>query len=158
MAILGTTALTGCSSIPDFIATGTLTFFRQTNSPTSWVKQTTHDNKALRVVSGTVGSGGTRTFTQVFTTVIPSASTSSNTISTTQMGIHGHLVSNGTLHWRTSTVGPIGNPGVGTAIRRAGDVQTAAPTGSGSSHNHSLSIGSVNFNISYVDVILASKQ
>jgi len=60
MAILGNTTLTGCNSIPDFIAAGSLMMFQQTASPTSWTKQTTHNNKALRVVSGTAGTGGSQ--------------------------------------------------------------------------------------------------
>lgn len=37
--------------------------FQQTSAPTGWTKVTTGvDNKALRVVSGTVGSGGTNAF------------------------------------------------------------------------------------------------
>jgi len=33
MAVLGSTTLTGCNSIPDFIATGSLTLFQQTSAP-----------------------------------------------------------------------------------------------------------------------------
>ena len=37
--------------------------FQQTSAPTGWTKQTSGvDNKALRVVSGTVGSGGSNAF------------------------------------------------------------------------------------------------
>jgi hypothetical protein len=66
MSLLGATSLTGCSSIPDFIASGTMMLFQQTASPTSWTKSTTHDNKSLRVVNGTASSGGTSAFSAVF--------------------------------------------------------------------------------------------
>ena len=50
-----------------FFATGTTLLFYQAAAPTGWTKVTTHDNKALRVVSGTGGgSGGTTDFTTVF--------------------------------------------------------------------------------------------
>jgi hypothetical protein len=45
---------------------GTVMMFVQTSAPTGWTKSTTHDNKALRVVSGTVGSGGSVAFTTAF--------------------------------------------------------------------------------------------
>lgn len=55
---------------------GTLMLFQQTAAPTGWTKQTTHDNKALRVVSGTAGSGGSTAFTSVFTARTPSGTVS----------------------------------------------------------------------------------
>jgi hypothetical protein len=42
---------------------GTLAPFQQTAAPTGWTKQTTHDDKLIRVVSGTPGSGGSWTIT-----------------------------------------------------------------------------------------------
>jgi hypothetical protein len=156
MAILGSTTLTGCTSIPNFIASGTLSFFRQTTAPINWVKQTTHNNKTLRVVSGTAGSGGTQVFTSVFTTITPSGSAGAVTLSVTQLGTHNHPVSNGTLHWRAG--GIIGHPGVGPIRYTASTQQTAANAGSSGSHPHGLSFTSVDFNILYVDVIIASKS
>lgn len=49
-------------------ASGTTSLFYQAAAPTGWTKSITHDNKALRVVSGTGGgSGGTGgNFTSVF--------------------------------------------------------------------------------------------
>ena len=45
---------------------GTKLSFQQTSAPTGWTKDTTHNDKALRVVSGTAGSGGNTAFTSVF--------------------------------------------------------------------------------------------
>jgi len=48
-------------------ASGTTIVFYQASAPTGWTKSTSHDNKALRVVSGTGGgSGGSTAFTSVF--------------------------------------------------------------------------------------------
>jgi hypothetical protein len=44
----------------------TALLFAQTTAPAGWTKSITHDNKALRVVSGTAGSGGSTEFTSVF--------------------------------------------------------------------------------------------
>jgi len=48
-------------------SSGTTIVFYQASAPTGWTKSTSHDNKALRVVSGTGGgSGGSSSFTSVF--------------------------------------------------------------------------------------------
>ena len=39
-------------------ASGTKMLFQQTAAPTGWTKDTTHNDKALRITSGTVGTGG----------------------------------------------------------------------------------------------------
>jgi hypothetical protein len=36
--------------------------FQQTAAPTGWTKDTTHNDKALRLTSGTVGTGGSVAF------------------------------------------------------------------------------------------------
>ena len=51
--------LSGIAAFPS----GTKMLFQQTSAPTGWTKVTSGvDNKALRVVSGTVGSGGSNAF------------------------------------------------------------------------------------------------
>ena len=68
MAILGSTTLTGCLYIPDFIAAGSKMIFRATNAPTSWTKDATHNNKTLRIINGaTLAPGGSTAFTSIFT-------------------------------------------------------------------------------------------
>jgi len=68
MAILGSNFLSGCSSIPDFIATGSRMVFEQTDAPghnppaapTSWTKETNiaFNDVALRVVTGAASTSG----------------------------------------------------------------------------------------------------
>lgn len=48
------------------VPAGTLMLFQQTSAPIGWTKQTTHNDKALRVVSGAAGSGGVQAFSTVF--------------------------------------------------------------------------------------------
>ena len=57
-------SLTGVEAFPS----GTLMLFQQTAAPTGWTKQTTHNDKALRVVSGTASSGGSSAFTTALAT------------------------------------------------------------------------------------------
>jgi hypothetical protein len=57
---------------------GTAMMFVQTAAPTGWTKSTTHDNKALRVVSGTASSGGSVAFTTAFASQTPAGSVSTS--------------------------------------------------------------------------------
>ena len=65
--VLTSNGTTWTSAAAAAFDSGTLMLFQQTTAPTGWTKQTTHDNKAFRVVSGTAGSGGTVAFTSAFT-------------------------------------------------------------------------------------------
>ena len=59
-----TTAIANADAFPS----GTKMLFQQTAAPTGWTKVTSGvDNKSLRVVSGTVGSGGSNAFSNTFT-------------------------------------------------------------------------------------------
>ena len=59
---------------------GTKMLFQQSSAPTGWTKITSSvENKALRVTSGTVGSGGTNQFTNTFTSVGITANASNTT-------------------------------------------------------------------------------
>ena len=66
MAVLTSSSLTGCSAIPGFIASGTLMLFQQSAAPSSWTKESTHNDKTLRVVTGNVSPGGSTAFSSVF--------------------------------------------------------------------------------------------
>ena len=72
MAVLGSTTLTGCNSIPGFINAGTKTIFNLTAAPTSWVKMTdsNYDRRMLRVIGGSNGTslspGGSSVFPSIF--------------------------------------------------------------------------------------------
>jgi hypothetical protein len=74
--------------------------FFQASAPTGWTKSTAHNDKTLRVVSGTGGgSGGSSAFSSVFPTsltpiAVPSVPMSGTvggtTLSTPQLPSHGH--------------------------------------------------------------------
>lgn len=109
----------------DIFPSGTRLLFQQSAAPTGWTKDTTHNDKAIRIVNGSVGSGGTTAFSAVFASRTPSgtigsttdtgsigATTSTGTIggtaiSTAQMPSHQHFVIS------TATTGA-SNPGIST--------------------------------------------
>ena len=147
MAVLGATNLTGCNSIPDFIAGGSLVTFQQTSAPTSWTKQTSHNNKALRVVSGTAGSGGSTAFTSVFA----SRTISNHTLNSGELASHTHSV-------HTKYLAVVTPGGTGTLCDGNGGTFVGVPatgaTGGNSPHGH----GSLDFAVQYVDLIICSKN
>jgi hypothetical protein len=138
---------------------GTAMLFVQTSAPTGWTKSTTHDNKALRVVSGTASSGGSVAFTTAFASQTPAGSLSvsgvvgSTTLSTAQIPAHTH-----------SYTGRTSGSGIGGGKTAQAATQTTGSQGGGGSHTHSFSgSGSftgtaINLAVQYVDVIVATKD
>lgn len=141
-----TTQSTAAVSFP----TGTLMLFQQTAAPTGWTKQTTHNDKALRVVSGTASSGGTSTFTTVFANQTPTITIGATTLTTTQMPSHGHGYTYPGSFWGSSS-------GSGYDMPKALSGTTGA-AGGGGSHTHSGSSTAITLNVQYVDIIIASKD
>jgi hypothetical protein len=86
-------------SQPPFPA-GTLMLFVQTAAPTGWTKDTNHDNKALRIVTGAASNGGTVDFTAAFT----SQAVTGTTNSTAGGGTVGNTTAGGTVGSHALTV------------------------------------------------------
>ena len=142
--------------------TNALTFF-MTSAPTGWAQVTTHNDKALRVVSGTgAGSGGTTAFSSAFASKSISGSVpvtitglagGATTLDSTMIPAHAHPA----------------NAGGGVTLR-AGGVTKITPgsstgnTGGGLSHSHPITYTSasgpvstsVNLTVNYVDIIICS--
>lgn len=174
MAVLGATDLTGCNSIPDFIPSGTKMIFQQsTIAPTSWTKLTTHDNKALRVVTGTATpGGGPLAFTQVFASRTPAGTVSvsggsvgNHTLLTPQIPSHTHPGGATSQGFRVDGVGPAtSTPSYPAPQDPYVFGALTGPTGSDGQHNHPFTVGSASFSgtaqdfaVAYVDVIIAEK-
>ena len=84
-----TTAVANAEPFPS----GTSMLFQQTSAPTGWTKQTTHNDKALRIVSGTVGTGGSSAFSTAFATpsvaggAVSGSPTSNLTVGSGNLGV-----------------------------------------------------------------------
>ena len=109
--------------------------FYQTNAPTGWTKTTSGvNNVALRVVTGTAGSGGSNGFTNVFNTSVATSggSVSNHTLSISQMPSHNHDITasiqmNSNNHAVRSFIGTNNSP------------RSTQYTGGGGAHNHGWS-------------------
>ena len=139
---------------------GTAITFNQTAAPTGWTKSLTHDNKALRVVTGTVGSGGTSSFTTVFTNQTPTITTSglsagATTLTTAQIPSHSHTLPFASVYTATGS-------GVANTTSGYNGAQGTGSTGGGGSHTHTVTgtatSTAITLAVQYVDVIIATKN
>lgn len=178
------TGSSGSGGIPS----GTKMLFIQTSAPTGWTKDTTHNNKALRIVSGAASSGGTVAFTSAFTAQTVSGTTSSTsttgtvdstTLTEAQIPSHRHYIAANTIAYP----GTINNypdqhvpwsngnsPGEeeyelgATTIEATLGLTSAVGSGEGHTHgftgsSHSHTYSSsLNLDVQYVDAIIATKD
>jgi hypothetical protein len=153
--------------VDNFIA-GTVLTFRSTNAPVGWTKITTYNNMAFRLVNGTVGvyTGGL-TFSSAFQLNKP---VSTEYLQAAQCALLAHthkmfdaitasggnvLRNNPTYQAATDyNDGSYNNVvmGASTGAATHGDTSSVGGAVSASPHNHSISL-----DVSYIDLIIASK-
>jgi hypothetical protein len=139
---------------------GTKMLFNQTASPLGWTKDTGSTDVALRLTSGTVGTGGSVAFETALASVTPTITMSNDAVSLSvaQLAAHNHSAAttsgSGTVSAHPRLVGSNysgwtnGSPGAINA------------SGSGTTHVHTNTAASsaINLDVSYVDVIMATKD
>ena len=180
-------SLTSAIPADPFFPSGTRMVFNQASAPTGWTKSDNHNDKALRVVSGTTGDGGLVGLSNLETVGTFHTSISGNvgntTLSSTQIPSHSHSgsgsisVPKGTEDSNGSVYGlvkiaratPIASAGTATFSAGGSTGSTGGgKTGTTSTHTHdgsSLTAAtdfaehtSKNLNLAYVDVIIAQKD
>ena len=146
-------------TIPDFVPSGTAMLFQQTSAPTGWTKSTTHNDKALRVVSGTASSGGTTAFSTAMGTpsvsgsvgisgepavgnlaVSMSGNISNTTLSVNTIPSHSHTV--GVVYWNGNSSTSSNRP----ELAGSNDVYrnpATSNTGNSGAHGHSHNLSGV---------------
>ena len=176
----------GTGQTTALIPSGTAMMFVQTSAPTGWTKSTTHNNKALRVVSGTASSGGTVAFTTAFASQAVAGTVGSTTLAATQIPAHTHSGTTSTASLPGSMSAIVNLSGTRSGIVSA-YANTAAcsvagtsaghqygtysfsadhshtfttdnGTGGGQSHNHSFTGTAMDLAVQYFDVIIATKD
>jgi hypothetical protein len=148
-------AVSGSTSVSN-IPSGSLMLFQQTTAPAGWTKQTTHNDKALRVVSGTAGSGGSTAFTSAFASRTISGTVGNTTLAANQLGNHTHYF----VDSNDNNLGQIAQSyyaGATANSGRFGSTTGGINEGSGNAHTHGFS-GTADFAVQYVDLIIARKD
>ncbi len=123
---------------------GTQLAFINAVAPVGWVRVSTYDDAALRIVgSSTPGNGGTNGFS----TVMAQTTVGNHSLSTAELAVHAHpmeYVSN-----ISTTTGSYHYPnmaGSGSTVNTDG-------AGSGAAHNHTITMS-----MKYVDALIAKKS
>lgn len=147
----GTLSATTFNGAWSGMPSGTRLLFQQTAAPTGWTKDTTYNNYALRVVSGTAGTGGTVAFTTAFASQAVSGTVGNTTITVTTMPSHTHSKVTSTAGSATQQV----QIGSNTTTN---DSFTTNATGGDGAHNHSFTGTAIDLAVQYVDTIIASKD
>ncbi len=149
---------------------GTKMLFQQTAAPTGWTKDTSHNNKALRIVSGTASSGGSVAFTTAFASKTVSGTTDSTVLTEAHIPNHRHFTfanvagatgdgigaSNYAARSWTSGAGEPGYSIRGTTTES--NVALSSDYGGGTGHTHTFTGTAINLAVQYVDVIVATRD
>lgn len=170
---------------PDTFASGTRMLFQQSSAPTGWTKQADNNDKALRVVSGSVSTGGSVAFSTAFASQTPAGTVSTSVsgtvgdtvLSVAQLPAHTHNIFGNQSRTDTSlsstsviakkSAGGLGNEDYTLCEATvAATIGQTSSVGSGASHTHSFtgsgsstfSGSAMNFAVQYVDVIVAQKD
>lgn len=153
---------------PEF-PTGTVMLFNQTSAPTGWTKNTsTGNDTAIRLTTGTVGTGGTVAFETAFASQTPAGTNSGTALTEAQMPSHKHFI----LSTDSSSAPPVDSTdqvskeavyGNNSSYNMAGNVNAAdsgltSATGSGATHTHTFTGNAINLDVAFVDVIRATKD
>lgn len=155
------------TSAASILPSGTRLLFVQTNAPTGWTKDTTQNDKTLRVVSGSASTGGTTAFSTVFASRTPAGTVGNTTLTISQIPSHDHFVSAATTTNSTSNLSSTTYVARGSTTVEAYDLRPTATvatvgltsdTGGGTAHTHSFTGTALDFAVQYVDVIIATKD
>jgi hypothetical protein len=139
----GATALEFQTLATSSFPAGTRMSFQQTAAPTGWTKDTTAaiNDSLLRLVTGTVTTGGSTGFS----TWAAQTATGATTLDTTQIPSHTHS-------YQSQGFADADLRGLAVISAYAGLIASSA-TGGGGSHTHSLTQS-----IKYYDFIIAAKD
>ncbi len=114
---------------------GAVMLFAQTAAPTGWTKDTTYDDYALRITSGTVSTGGSVNFSTAFASrsvagsfpggSLLQATTGTTALTAAELPSHSHTYTNPAIYSGPSV--PVSSPTYVAAV--IGQGQTGGPGG-----------------------------
>jgi hypothetical protein len=146
-----------------------VSIFYQSGAPTGWTKLDSHNDKTLRVVSGTGGGSGPSDGGTAFTSVFPNSTVpislsgsvtgtvENHTLTAPQLPVHSHG-NGGSIGLSFTNTGDVGSgPGWTRSFPGTGGIAPASV--GGGSHNHPFSASSsfstsLDLRVQYIDVII----
>lgn len=129
---------------------GTTMLFVQSSAPTGWTKSITHNNKALRIVSGSAGSGGSVAFTTAFSSQSISGTVDPHTLTVDEIPAHTHTY--------TAGGNTLVKSGTDSGFGASFSGSSTGSTGGTQAHSHTFSSTNINLAVQYVDAIIAVKN
>jgi hypothetical protein len=151
-----------------YAPTSTAALFVQTAAPTGWTKSATHNNKALRLVSGAASSGGTTAFTSILASrtlgYLPShthswsASASNGSGITLSISGNTHLITDFSESDTQSGVDGSGGTSVEDNLSESEEALSGTVTIASTATAAAGSGTGMDFAVRYVDVIFATKD
>mgnify|MGYP004458783067 CR=1 FL=1 len=156
-------------SIPISFPSSTKMLFNQTSAPTGWTKVTSANDVALRLVSGSVGTGGSVAFETAFASHTPtisrptasSGAVASHTLAASEIPNHTHNMGGNSAGGDNQgwTHGATASSDSGYDTMNTGSMGGGGHTHSFTQPTISIPTSSaVNLDVSYVDVIIATKD
>ncbi len=171
VSTLSVSTATAGGNLMEAFPQSTFMLFVSTTAPPGWTKDSTHNDKALRVVTGTASSGGTVAFETAFASQAvtgTNGNVGATALTVAQMPVHTHAQSwadgAATSIWWTgagSGSGPANSPKNVDSNTWDTTVVSTQPSGSGATHTHSGSVftgDAINLDVQFVDVIIAGKD
>ena len=155
IATSSTAATWQTPAAPAPFAATTAMIFRQTAAPTGWTKILTGNDSALRVVTGTASTGGSVAFTTAFASKAvtgTNAASGAYTLTTADIPAHTHtciILAGANGQHINSPSQPVTQGG------------STGSTGGGGSHSHPAAAftgTAINLAVTYIDVIVATKD
>lgn len=138
----------------DHFPSGTRMAFQQTAAPTGWTKDTTHNDKAIRLTSGTASTGGTVAFETAFASKSVTGTTDNTTLIGAQIPQHDHDVVIALYDTESSTGQACAAGGSSTGNK----IYTTDTFGGDGPHNHTFTGTAINLDVQFVDFIIAEKD
>ena len=148
---------------------GTRMLFQQSSAPTGWTKDTSHNDKALRVVSGAVGGGGSKGFSATFGRPRVSGSVSSriggrtgaHRLTVAEMPSHNHnIITTAGNNWdqRGSGLTHVNDPVWGARTSSTGGNQPHSHSAGSLTVSSAFHGSELDLRVRYLDVIVAVKD
>lgn len=139
---------------PGGVESGTVMVFYQAAAPTGWSEVVTHNDKAIRIVSGAGGgNGGTVAFETAFASQAVSGTNTGHAITIAQMPVHSHGIK--------KQAGAVSSSNTSAHFSNGTPVLTGTGTenaGSGNTHTHTFSGTAIDLDVSYINCKLADKD